>query len=407
MDSQRCLVLGWATATLVHYLRRVVSGAHPRVRSQRRRRGPSAFSSTRLDLALRRASPSRLIASPSRLPCEGPHHGDRPSTLPQGYLRGGQLATSGGSNRKIHTLLQTYAMAARKGGEALEMELAEHRAVCITRCPDRAPFPHSACATNRSRCYDFLSSIFQQLRCGHHHAVARSSPFLPFGMQCKAVAVLRIPLIHLAAPPRQPCGFFSSTITRTRTKTKTIARTSRTRPRRGCGSLFLRVTEVVPRRDRRTERTRTADAERNAPGGGQVSVEALRAHSSAVAIIPVQKRWELKINEADGYLVSHIWMNPGAPEGVGARYQPLSDSLRSRRSLCETRIHPPRGGPRAWWILRSAQPIAHSSIIIPRFFFHSLRAFRRNELLHTLTLGQALMPAGLPFERRICGPIDL
>ena len=120
------------------------------------------------------------------------------------------------------------------------------------------------------------------------------------------------------------------------------------------------------------------------------------------------KRWELKINEADGYLVSHIWMNPGAPEGVGARYQPLSDSLRSRRSLCETRIHPPRGGPRAWWILRSAQPIAHSSIIIPRFFFHSLRAFRRNELLHTLTLGQALMPAGLPFERRImrhaCGP---
>ena len=259
--------------------------------------------------------------------------------------------------------------------------------------------PHSpippACATNRSRCYDFLSSIFQQLRCGHHHAVARSSPFLPFGMQCKAVAVLRIPLIHLAAPPRQPCGFFSSTITRTRTKTKTIARTSRTRPRRGCGSLFLRVTEVVPRRDRRTERTRTADAERNAPGGGQVSVQALRAHSSAVAIIPVQKRWELKINEADGYLVSHIWMNPGAPEGVGARYQPLSDSLRSRRSLCETRIHPPRGGPRTWWILRSAQPIAHSSIIIPRFFFHSLRAFRRNELLHTLTLGQALMPAGL------------
>ena len=38
----------------------------------------------------------------------------------------------------------------------------------------------------------------------------------------------------------------------------------------------------------------------------------------------------------------------------------------------------------------------------------SLRAFRRNGLLHTLTLGQALMPAGLPVEGRImrhaCGP---
>ena len=59
----------------------------------------------------------------------------------------------------------------------------------------------------------------------------------------------------------------------------------------------------------------------------------------------------------------------------------------------------PRGEPRAWWILRRAQPIALCSRLIHRFlFFHSLRAFRRNGLLHTLTLGQALMPAGLSVE---------
>ena len=44
----------------------------------------------------------------------------------------------------------------------------------------------------------------------------------------------------------------------------------------------------------------------------------------------------------------------------------------------------------------------------PLFRFHSLRAFRRSEIIHTPTLGQALMPAGLPVEGRImrhaCGP---
>ena len=58
---------------------------------------------------------------------------------------------------------------------------------------------------------------------------------------------------------------------------------------------------------------------------------------------------------------------------------------------------------------RPAQWFAHGSrLLILLFFFQSLRASRGNELLHTLTLGQALMPAGLPVEERImhhaCGP---
>ena len=63
--------------------------------------------------------------------------------------------------------------------------------------------------------------------------------------------------------------------------------------------------------------------------------------------------------------------------------------------------YPPATRPEQWF--------AHGSrLLILLFFFQSLRASRGNELLHTLTLGQALMPAGLPFERRImrhaCGP---
>ena len=58
-------------------------------------------------------------------------------------------------------------------------------------------------------------------------------------------------------------------------------------------------------------------------------------------------------------------------------------------------------GPRLGWSL----PALGESVCMA---FHSLRACRRNELLHTLTLGQALMPAGLSVEGRIirhaCGP---
>ena len=69
------------------------------------------------------------------------------------------------------------------------------------------------------------------------------------------------------------------------------------------------------------------------------------------------------------------------------------------------------GGPRTWCIPRSAQPIGprRARLAGTSFLtFHSLPAIRRNELLHTLTLGRALMPAGLPVEGRImchaCGP---
>ena len=63
--------------------------------------------------------------------------------------------------------------------------------------------------------------------------------------------------------------------------------------------------------------------------------------------------------------------------------------------------YPPATRPEQWF--------AHGSrLLILLFFFQSLRASRGNELLHTLTLGRALMPAGLPVEGRImchaCGP---
>ena len=63
--------------------------------------------------------------------------------------------------------------------------------------------------------------------------------------------------------------------------------------------------------------------------------------------------------------------------------------------------YPPATRPEQWF--------AHGSrLLILLFFFQSLRASRGNELLHTLTLGQALMPAGLSVEGRVirhaCGP---
>ena len=52
----------------------------------------------------------------------------------------------------------------------------------------------------------------------------------------------------------------------------------------------------------------------------------------------------------------------------------------------------------------------HSRLFLFMCFFTrlALRAFHRKEVIHTLTLGQALMPAGLFVEGRImrhaCGP---